>query len=285
MKISKCVLAAALLSITGTATAQQHPWDAYDRITFTGDVIEANTNDLPGYNPETYGRFTATVYYEASSVNGELTNSPLRYDGIVKIVSWEVFHKTSGGPLVGGGYVNEDADQSYMIVDTSNGQSILWNHHASSDDSEVVFSAIDTPIVSTVNNIIKLHDGPIEARLSFDVLSRDRGIIGITDNVTVHRVDQDFDGVGLGDACEASIVGGTVSINGIETGVANSMASNGCSIMDQYAACHAEQGEGGMMFGSYRGPSYCEQQVAYTAYREGLIDYTEVRMLRLALMR
>ncbi|RUO74501.1 hypothetical protein CWI80_03940 [Pseudidiomarina sediminum] len=95
--------------------------------------------------------------------------------------------------------------------------------------------------------------------------------------------DADHDGIADElDACLTTDLSETVTLNGVNSGVANVLDSTGCSIMDHYAACDAEQSSGAGWLG-YQGASYCETQVGYDLYREGLISYMELRLLRNAL--
>ncbi|RUO72716.1 hypothetical protein CWI80_09245 [Pseudidiomarina sediminum] len=96
----------------------------------------------------------------------------------------------------------------------------------------------------------------------------------------IHSIyfDADLDGVADElDSCDASVTGGTVTFGEYDSGVENVMASNGCTVMDSYLACDA----GGQSM--YGGPTYCEMQVAYSLYRDGTVDYSDVRTLRTAL--
>ncbi|WP_126775150.1 hypothetical protein [Pseudidiomarina sediminum] len=95
-------------------------------------------------------------------------------------------------------------------------------------------------------------------------------------------VDADGDGIAdADDQCPATLEGDTVWFDGVNSGVTNHVDANGCAISDHYASCEAEAQSGGLM--GYSGPSYCETQMGYQLYRAGLIDYTELRMLRNAL--
>ncbi|MBY6063804.1 hypothetical protein [Pseudidiomarina sediminum] len=108
------------------------------------------------------------------------------------------------------------------------------------------------------------------------------GVYGIATNLRYLDVDADGDGVvDSEDACAISLLDEQVTLKGQLLTVENVVDGNGCSVMDHYAACEATQGEGGFL--AYSGASYCEQQVAYQLYREGLIDYSDVRALRNAL--
>lgn len=112
----------------------------------------------------------------------------------------------------------------------------------------------------------------------------------VVDTVSYVPIDSDEDGiVDAADSCPFSIMDETVSFGGwLETGVTNYVDESGCSIMDLYAACEAEAEAqpaipAGPVFSAYSGPSYCETQVVYGLQSDGVIDYTEGRMLRNAL--
>ncbi|RUO74615.1 hypothetical protein CWI80_04545 [Pseudidiomarina sediminum] len=105
---------------------------------------------------------------------------------------------------------------------------------------------------------------------------------GYTTRIQALINDADDDGIADEvDQCDASLLDETVSFDGVDSGVTNVVDANGCSVMDHYAACEAEQQGSGFL--GYSGASYCEQQVAYQLYRDGLIDYADVRALRNAL--
>lgn len=101
---------------------------------------------------------------------------------------------------------------------------------------------------------------------------------------TLREIIQDADGDGIADAddqCATTIASDTVWFDGVNSGVTNHVDANGCAISDHYASCDAEQPSSS--FFSYSGPTQCEMLMGYQLYREGLIDYTELRMLRNAL--
>lgn len=106
---------------------------------------------------------------------------------------------------------------------------------------------------------------------------------GIARNITLESLDSDQDGVAdWDDNCASSDLSETVVFaDDHDSGVTNHTDANGCTIMDHYAACETEKTTS---FLSYQGPSYCESQVAYQMYGMQLINYTEVRQLRTALM-
>lgn len=108
------------------------------------------------------------------------------------------------------------------------------------------------------------------------------GIFGYATHLRYVVLDADGDGIlDVDDNCVVSHTDDFVTLNGQLLTVENVVDAEGCTVMDHYAACEAEQGESGFL--GYSGASYCEQQVAYQLYREGLIDYADVRELRTAL--
>lgn len=96
--------------------------------------------------------------------------------------------------------------------------------------------------------------------------------------------DDDADGVANEqDLCPDSLLADYVMFDSGSSGVPNYLDDEGCSIMDHYANCEASTSSSGTRWFSYSGPSQCEIQVGYQLYRDGLIDYTELRLLRNAL--
>ncbi|KFZ29121.1 hypothetical protein IDAT_05450 [Pseudidiomarina atlantica] len=107
---------------------------------------------------------------------------------------------------------------------------------------------------------------------------------------TISALIQDLDGDGIPDetdSCVESLTNETVVFGGgYDSGVTNQVDESGCTIMDRYAACDAEappMPPAGPVFSAFTGPSYCETQVAYGLQSEGMIDFTDSRMLRKAL--
>lgn len=107
-------------------------------------------------------------------------------------------------------------------------------------------------------------------------------------NLDVHTLrylgtDSDDDGViDEDDICPTSLPHETVLFGDwLDSSVANHTDEQGCTIMDHYAACHAENNSSYSL--GYSGPSYCEQKVGYTLMRKEIISYTELRLLRTAL--
>ncbi len=110
---------------------------------------------------------------------------------------------------------------------------------------------------------------------------------------SISRIIADADSDGVPDEldlCAASLTDATVFFDGWhDSGVTNYVDANGCTVMDHYAACEADQEEQEVGRFSrrssffYSGPSYCEKQVAYDLVSDGLIDYSEARALRDAL--
>ncbi|WP_126775151.1 hypothetical protein [Pseudidiomarina sediminum] len=101
---------------------------------------------------------------------------------------------------------------------------------------------------------------------------------------TLREIIKDADGDGVADAddqCLATVESDTVWFDGVNSGVTNHVDANGCAISDHYASCDAEAQSSGLL--GYSGPTQCEMMMGYQLYRDGLIDYTELRMLRNAL--
>lgn len=108
---------------------------------------------------------------------------------------------------------------------------------------------------------------------------------GMATNISYGDLDSDGDGVADAvDKCSPSVLTETVEFGWIDTGVVNAVGDDGCSLMDRYAKCEADAEEVSSPFSWFRpvysGPSYCEKQVAYQAVTEGLIGYSEARVLR-----
>ncbi|MBY6063704.1 hypothetical protein [Pseudidiomarina sediminum] len=98
---------------------------------------------------------------------------------------------------------------------------------------------------------------------------------------TLREIIKDADGDGVADAddqCLATVESDTVWFDGVNSGVTNHVDANGCAISDHYASCDAEAQSSGLL--GYSGPTQCEMMMGYQLYRDGLIDYTELRMLR-----
>lgn len=113
---------------------------------------------------------------------------------------------------------------------------------------------------------------------------------GTVTSILATELDADGDGFAdSADSCPASLMDETVMFDGwLNSGVTNYVDASGCAIMDHYAACAVAEAEEptspwGWFQPVYSGPTYCEKQVVYQLQNEGVIDYTEGRMLRNAL--
>ncbi|MBY6063802.1 hypothetical protein [Pseudidiomarina sediminum] len=145
------------------------------------------------------------------------------------------------------------------------------------------------PLVNLTRAYPQLFAGEYRANASYfgSVVDSQQQVLsevsmqGFVNRISALLGDADGDGVDDGiDACLDSQQGGEVALGPFNSGVDNVMGGDGCSLVDRYMACQADEYDAGAPWLSYSGPSYCEQQVAYDAYREGMIDYTEVRLLR-----
>lgn len=115
-------------------------------------------------------------------------------------------------------------------------------------------------------------------------------IRGTADVIGTYMLQADTDADGVlddVDLCGTSDLAETVIFRDWhDSGVVNYVDSDGCSIMDRYAACSVET-ETRNLFSRFRpvysGPSYCETQVSYALYDEQIITSIEARLLRDAL--
>ena len=128
----------------------------------------------------------------------------------------------------------------------------------------------------------------------FNYSSSEQGYQYLEFNGTVTSIAgcvADADGDGFADdidACSVSLMDESVMFGGwLDSGVTNHVDASGCTVMDHYAACQPAEQEETSRFSRfqprYSGPSYCEKQVSYELNGDGVIDYTEARMLRDAL--
>lgn len=86
------------------------------------------------------------------------------------------------------------------------------------------------------------------------------------------------------DSCVTSDMAETVMFDGwFDSGVTNYVDSSGCTVTDHYAACDAEEEPERGIRSTRSGPSNCEKAVSYDLVADGVISYTEARMLRNAL--
>ncbi|CAB0151120.1 hypothetical protein PSI9734_01534 [Pseudidiomarina piscicola] len=162
-------------------------------------------------------------------------------------------------------------------------------------------SQLGSPFIDLVTAYPELFSGSYATEVAYESQTTDVATTAVVSTISaagtttsvIDRVisELDLDGDGIDDAldqCPSSDLAETVSFNWLETGVANPVGANGCSLMDRFAACEAEAEEQpsspwGWFQPVVSGPTQCERDVIYGAQNEGLIDYTEGRMLRRAL--
>lgn len=106
---------------------------------------------------------------------------------------------------------------------------------------------------------------------------------GEMDTIYFGMPDADADGVPDDvDQCSASLTEETVMFGEYDSSVTNYVDEQGCTIMDHYAACPEETSSRGIR--SVRsGPSNCEKAISYELVSDGVITYSEARLLRSAL--
>ncbi|MDN7124413.1 hypothetical protein J6I90_05930 [Pseudidiomarina sp. 1APP75-32.1] len=162
-------------------------------------------------------------------------------------------------------------------------------------DTTINLSETTQTLLTDTSNYPAIAEGAVDALFSFYVMNGDegRGISmsaeGNVDTISVVFVDTDNDGVpDYLDQCAASLESETVMFDWVDSGVTNYTDASGCTIMDRYAACEPDETQQpsspwGWFQPVYSGPGYCESQVVYQLQDEGIIDYSEGRMLRNAL--
>ena len=154
-------------------------------------------------------------------------------------------------------------------------------------DVDFIVQQIEQSIIASRTGYPTAAIGPIVANFEFainEVINGEGGLTvayGVTDYIDI---DSDIDGVGDAlDSCASSDASASVTFGGIESGVENYTTSNGCTIMDLYAACESEVEQSsslGAFQPRYSGPSYCETQLGYSLVAQGVVTQQEARMLR-----
>lgn len=175
---------------------------------------------------------------------------------------------------------NGTEDVTFQVQYQENGRTVTLGY---------TMTQVIEPLVNLTRAYPQLFAGSYRANASYfgSVVDAQQQVVsevsmqGVVRRISALLGDTDGDGVDDAvDACMYSIQGGEVALGPFNSGVDNVMGGDGCSLVDRYMACQADEYDAGAPWLSYSGPSYCEQQVAYDAYREGMIDYTEVRLLR-----
>ena len=147
-------------------------------------------------------------------------------------------------------------------------------------------------LFSSFDGYPELNQGVLDYPITISIRMGAEGpydtLLGRALRIGAAIADADADGIADElDTCMFSDMSSTVTFRGLESGVENYVGADGCTVMDRYAACEPQEQERSSRFSRfqprYSGPSYCEKQVSYGLFDEGIIDYAEARMLRDAL--
>lgn len=237
--------------------------------TFTDTFLSVQLQFLDSSGVEVPQTFPTVLTTDA---NGTLTGSWHYFDGPLpaqsqfQVVLSDTYYETA-------------AMESFTYyVDVTN----------SGDNSQAVFEDVN----GTFRYVEYFGDGNLQGSLNIFTAMEGSGSVGFQpDFVYYGGLNEDFDDDGisnLNDSCMFSLTDETVMFDWVDSGVTNYVDESGCTIMDRYAACEAEEATQptspwGWFQPVYSGPTYCERQVVYGLQDDGIIDYTEGRMLRNAL--
>ncbi|KFZ28213.1 hypothetical protein IDAT_10270 [Pseudidiomarina atlantica] len=272
------------------------------------------TNFLDYWSDATSG--SVWITYDTSVTPLLKEGNNFRYEGAIKSMRFELYEFGTGEVMDIGVPTEVVADNSttgnqfytYRFIQEFNGQDeefmnvvsrVLYSSETSVGYMSVIASeypALDLfplplfadysafPVWNTYETESNYLNVVIDHNQTFESLSfRIQRISYLAPEIA----DADGDGVADDvDSCPMSLTDETVSFSGFDSSVTNYVRDNGCTIMDTYAACTANASveETSSRFGAFQprlsGPSYCETQVSYQLVDEGIIDYTEARMLR-----
>ncbi|MBY6063666.1 hypothetical protein [Pseudidiomarina sediminum] len=231
-------------------------------------------------------RFIITVTYDAATQ----PVSPLLYENNVDHMTYSLLSVTPSGEIVSRIDRRYDFAANYpsSLTFREEQQRITWAGQGYWYHPRIIFSGNGDALFKLSSQSPIIFDDPSAIFVTFRQNLRQNFFYffnGQADAIRIFRVDADGDGIKENDACEFSNLDEWVTVNDHTTGVSNKLDNQGCTLMDHFQACQPTPSEDDFILfqPTYSGSSYCEQQVVYGAYRAGVIDYTEVRMLRLAL--
>ena len=293
MKKMNYALACGALMLSASAYAQE----ATRTIEFSGDVI-GFYDALWETGVDNY-RVTLEVNESAVPVSQSATQISYGPEYIVS-TKLEYFDAEGMEVLFDGGFTVSGPSQYGNLTyyrEASSNEYVLFYFEGIEGNVSIYFYGPHGSLFSSFSASPTFHEAPEQASISshfYALVDGGQGSYyhddpnGTLLSVGASIADSDGDGVADDvDVCTSSNLDETVAFGGwYETGVTNYMDESGCSIMDHYAACEAESestAPAGPVFSSFAGPSYCETSVGYSLQGEGVIDYTESRMLRKAL--
>lgn len=253
-------------------------------------IIEGNTSFLE-WNRDTYydanalPLFRVEIQFDGTLPPTTSTSSEISYLDNIKFIGVRA-QNASNTEFLFGDFDVASMDSETTYIDGAT-QTIVWTLSGNNGhDYELSLTSIDALIFEAINgNAWPMNSTATAGEFDFIFGLETFFMSGISETVTVNLIDHDEDGIIAGDACPMSNLDTMVSLNGTTTPIVNRLGENGCSIMDTFAACEAEQSQPQTAFyqPAYSGSSYCETQAVYSLYRDGVINYNEVRILRSSL--
>jgi hypothetical protein len=307
MKSTKVIVATSLLLASFTATDA-----AAQEVTLE---LNAQVNDLTHYNAlvpgsEQVATIRTTVTYDFTNQTPSATgNSLLNFQGQIIRFAHEFFD--AQGESVDLGVpdsieasdflyndlrftgTNPESTNHYSLSNLWGGNAVIYQTFFTIDSSNLPgngYASLDgIPRYLEFSDSAYAMTGRIYVSFTSNFMESD--FLVTYTSLSYNLADADNDGVTDElDSCDASLLDETVWFDGwYDSGVTNYGDGSGCTVMDHYAACGADQEEQQVSRFSlrssffYSGPSYCEKQVAYGLVSDGLIDYSEARALRDAL--
>ncbi|CAB0151118.1 hypothetical protein PSI9734_01532 [Pseudidiomarina piscicola] len=292
-----------VLLIPGTTQAQT----LTDTVTIEGQLTQLENSFQGPTALDPGARFVATILQDRTTPLSSSTASMKLYETAMlemEVVFYDELGTPIGTPIVTSysaatlpSLIRRDAEftfdpaaldqASYAIEGTDiNGRNM---------ESWIDIDETTQALFTDTSAYPALVEGVVDASFSFYAMNGDQGrgisvtAAGTVESITIVFIDTDNDGVAdYLDQCGNSVASETVMFDWLDSGVSNYVDEAGCTIMDVYAACEVEEEEQpsspwGWFQPVYSGPSHCETQVVYQLQADGVIDYTEGRMLRNAL--
>ncbi|MBY6063665.1 hypothetical protein [Pseudidiomarina sediminum] len=257
----------------------------YDSIIIEGNTSFLEWNIQGDYNANVVPLFRVEIQFDGTLPPTTSTSNEISYLDNIKFIGLRA-QNADNTRYVFGDFDTSSMDSETTYTDGAT-QTIVWTlSDNNGHDYELSLTSIDALIFEAINgNAFPVNSTSATGEFDFVFGFETFFMSGISETITVNLTDHDEDGIIAGDACPMSNLATMVSLNGTTTPIQNRLGENGCTIMDVFAACEAEQSEQqtGFFQPAYRGSSYCETQAVYSLYRDGVINYNEVRILRSAL--
>lgn len=300
MKLFTVTLAALALSFSALANAQ----DSRQTLVIEGIGLGDPLDALAHY--PTAANYRIFVEFDTSAVLMSSDPTFKYYDNAVTM--FDVKFYDAQDQLVAGPTITFDGDlpenvaarpdvrfsgfgTSLELVEivgsiNFNGSSYFWLEPLLSGTSGTIFSDVtgfpqfvEGPATGVTNGYTHFGYNSLEG------IYTHIDVFGTVASLSYLVLDGDGDGVNDDvDLCLASDLSETVLFDGwYDSGVTNYVDSNGCSVIDHYAACEVDEEPVRGIRSVRSGPSSCEKAVSYDLVADGVISYSEARMLRYAL--